>query len=57
MMNANQALEIIKEATEPASAGRITRSGYAMIEKALAVIESAILRKDEIAEKEKEKDA
>ncbi len=44
-MTDTEAINILKEATEPQVQGRITRAGYALIEAALAHVEARLAEK------------
>ena len=46
-MTIQQAIEVIKEATEPVIVGRITRNGYATIETAIRIIEAELRKTKE----------
>ena len=46
-MTPEEALQILADATEPGMSGKITRSGYALIEEALKTIKNAISKKEQ----------
>ena len=53
-MKPEQALQILEEATQPASVGKISRAGYALIEQALVVIKQLVDAQAAPPEKPKE---